>query len=290
MKLQTLEYFVNIADEGSFTKAAKKCYVSQPALSKSISEFESELGSTLFTRKEGKLILTEVGEDVYFEATRILKHCQRLKEKAGWRALDNKPIRVGYIIYGHFEYFQRNTLWMKNIKIETFYDSSTNIRNKLMNNEIDIALLPNSSAVELEGTEIHEFTRRNMFVLIHQSHPLYYANEITFDKLKNASIISWDTKELTYTAKAYDEEFDAHGVSHRVVARAKKMGDMVNLIHQHNAVGISGPITSILFSGEYKMMPILDSKKIYGLSVVWKKSCENSKVLELIAGIKQTTR
>ena len=51
MKLQTLHYFVKVAEEGSFTKAAEKCFVSQPALSKAIREMEDELSCALYERK-----------------------------------------------------------------------------------------------------------------------------------------------------------------------------------------------------------------------------------------------
>lgn len=42
MKLTTLEYFVEVATEGSFTKASQKLYVSQPTLSRRIQELENE--------------------------------------------------------------------------------------------------------------------------------------------------------------------------------------------------------------------------------------------------------
>ncbi len=50
MKRMQLEYFVRIVEEKSFTKAAEKLFISQPALSKSIRALEAELGVTLFKR------------------------------------------------------------------------------------------------------------------------------------------------------------------------------------------------------------------------------------------------
>ena len=51
MELNQIKYFQTIAEEGSFTKAAQKLYLSQPALSKSMARLESELGVELFTRQ-----------------------------------------------------------------------------------------------------------------------------------------------------------------------------------------------------------------------------------------------
>ena len=57
MELNQIKYFQTIAEEGSFTKAAQKLYLSQPALSKSMARLESELGVELFTRQGMRLEL-----------------------------------------------------------------------------------------------------------------------------------------------------------------------------------------------------------------------------------------
>lgn len=62
MKRMQLEYFVRIVEEKSFTKAAEKLFISQPALSKSIRALEAELGVTLFKRDPRELSLTSEGE------------------------------------------------------------------------------------------------------------------------------------------------------------------------------------------------------------------------------------
>ena len=65
MKLIQLEYFVRIVEEQSFTKAAEKLFISQPALSKAIQSMEKELKVSLFSRKPGVATLTEDGNTVY---------------------------------------------------------------------------------------------------------------------------------------------------------------------------------------------------------------------------------
>lgn len=61
MELRTLEYFVAVAEEGSFTGAAARCHVVQPAISQQIHGLERELGEPLFHRLARRVTLTAGG-------------------------------------------------------------------------------------------------------------------------------------------------------------------------------------------------------------------------------------
>ena len=62
MELQQLRYFLAVAQTGSFTVAAKTCYVSQPSLSAQIAKLEYELGGPLIERSRQGARLTKSGE------------------------------------------------------------------------------------------------------------------------------------------------------------------------------------------------------------------------------------
>lgn len=61
MELRVLRYFLTVAMEQSFTKAAEQLHITQPTLSRQLAAFEEELGVTLFFRSGKKLTLTEKG-------------------------------------------------------------------------------------------------------------------------------------------------------------------------------------------------------------------------------------
>jgi DNA-binding transcriptional LysR family regulator len=71
MELRHLRYFVAIAEEHSFTRAAERLWVAQPGLSTQIRRLESELGVTLFERHSRGVDLTDVGE-VFLERARAV--------------------------------------------------------------------------------------------------------------------------------------------------------------------------------------------------------------------------
>ena len=68
-----LEKIIIIAEEGSMARAAMRLYVTQPALSKSLTKVEEELGELLFSRRPSGLTLTYAGECFLKKAYQILR-------------------------------------------------------------------------------------------------------------------------------------------------------------------------------------------------------------------------
>ena len=61
MDLRVLRYFLTVAKEQSFTKAARQLHITQPTLSRQLAALEEELGTALFDRSGHSITLTEKG-------------------------------------------------------------------------------------------------------------------------------------------------------------------------------------------------------------------------------------
>ncbi|GAA3407352.1 LysR family transcriptional regulator [Paenibacillus hodogayensis] len=81
MQLRDIQYTVTVARELSFSKAAHKLFVSQPALSQCIRKLEAELGTPLFIRENSTVRLTSAGELFVKEGSEILRMSERLKQR-----------------------------------------------------------------------------------------------------------------------------------------------------------------------------------------------------------------
>jgi LysR family hydrogen peroxide-inducible transcriptional activator len=79
MKLSVLRYLVAFADEGSFSKAAERCHVSQPSLSVALQQLEAELGVALIERSKGHVALTDLGWQIVAQARRTLDDVKRIE-------------------------------------------------------------------------------------------------------------------------------------------------------------------------------------------------------------------
>ena len=79
MELRVLGYFLAVAREEKFTRAAEQLHVTQPTLSRQIAELEAELGVKLFTRSSHNIVLTEEGMMLKRRAQEILSLADRTK-------------------------------------------------------------------------------------------------------------------------------------------------------------------------------------------------------------------
>ncbi|MGF6882880.1 DNA-binding transcriptional LysR family regulator [Nocardia sp. GAS34] len=78
MDLRLLRYFVAVAEELHFRRAADRLHMSQPPLSRAIKTLEADLGAVLLRRAPGGVSLTAAGEVLYAEARSILEHADRI--------------------------------------------------------------------------------------------------------------------------------------------------------------------------------------------------------------------
>lgn len=84
--LKQLEYFIALAEAGSFRAAAERCKISQPSLSVQLAELERRLGQTLVERHRSGIILTAAGREALERATAILDGTRHLVARLQSRA------------------------------------------------------------------------------------------------------------------------------------------------------------------------------------------------------------
>ncbi|MFG2918701.1 LysR family transcriptional regulator [Kitasatospora sp. NPDC048298] len=83
MELRTLRYFVAVAEELHFGRAATRLHMSQPPLSRAIKRLEAEVGALLFARSPTGVTLTPVGSVLLDEARALLDHAERVRVRVG---------------------------------------------------------------------------------------------------------------------------------------------------------------------------------------------------------------
>ncbi|OZV67647.1 LysR family transcriptional regulator [Winogradskyella aurantia] len=80
MTITQLKYALAIAEHKNFTKAAEKCFVTQPTLSTQIQKLEDELDVVIFDRGKKPIELTDVGRKIVFQARNIVNEADRIQD------------------------------------------------------------------------------------------------------------------------------------------------------------------------------------------------------------------
>jgi DNA-binding transcriptional LysR family regulator len=104
MELRHLRYFVAVAEELNFTKAAEKLRLAQPSLTRQIHNLEEELGVRLLNRSKSRVSLTDEGRSFYVDAQRLV--AQSLESVQAVQRLsrgETGQLNLGYLSKSNFD-------------------------------------------------------------------------------------------------------------------------------------------------------------------------------------------
>ncbi|BBB25799.1 LysR family transcriptional regulator [Amphritea japonica] len=143
MELQQLRLFLAAAESESFTRGAERSFVSQPALSASISKLETEVGVKLFTRNKRNVVLTPAGRKLLQRAKLIVGECARAKDELKQHEVQRR-LRLGVIntlsitaVARLIEQYRREN---PDLKLDVFDSSAADMLKLERDNRIDLAL------------------------------------------------------------------------------------------------------------------------------------------------------
>lgn len=144
ISLKQLEAFVQVADLGSFRRAAEKLHTTQPNISSRIAGLEEQLGLKLMDRDAGSVRLTPVGETLLAKARDVLKSMDAFFVAAGDEHLFDGVLRLGVtemIVHSWLgDFLSALTERFPNIDVDLTVDYSANLSTSLFNRSIDLAL------------------------------------------------------------------------------------------------------------------------------------------------------
>lgn len=194
MELRVLNYFLSIAREESFTRAAQLLHVTQPTLSRQIAQLEEELGVELFVRSNHNIILTEAGMILKRRAQEILS----LADKTKRDFLHNEENLEGVISIGSGEFLSTRYLtdciaaFRKKhpfVRYEIYSGNAGNIRDNIERGLLDIGLM--SEPIDIRKYEFIPMpVKEEWGVLVKSDSPLAEKKQIEAKDLMGIPIIS----------------------------------------------------------------------------------------------------
>ncbi|RME72002.1 MAG: LysR family transcriptional regulator [Verrucomicrobia bacterium] len=190
MEMHQLRYFVAVAETGSFTEAARRCFVSQPSLSQQIIKLEGELGSPLFDRLGRRVELTESGRRLLARARRILFEVEdavREVRDTGARGLLRLGVLPSIGPYLLPTIFERLHSALPEVRVEVHEDFRSHLVEELAAGKLDLLLM--SLPPEREEFVVEELFSEDLLLAVPTKHPLARIGRIPPERLAGEKLI-----------------------------------------------------------------------------------------------------
>lgn len=186
MEINQLRYFLTVAEMGSFSKAAARCYVSQPALSTQVQKLENELGKLLFNRTRRKIVPTVAGRVLIGRARRALAQIEIAKreirsadgDNAGKVTLGILPTIAPYLLPQILQTFQKRC---PKIRLVIHEDITVRLLQLIEENKLDIAVV--SLPIREHGFEMEKLFVEELLLAVPRQSPLCQREKIRMDDL-----------------------------------------------------------------------------------------------------------
>jgi DNA-binding transcriptional LysR family regulator len=275
MDLRHLRAFVAVAEEGTFTKAARRLHISQPPLSKQIQQLEREVGTALFVRRHDGIELTAAGSMLLQQAQATLNAFGEFEDRA--RSLDARvqPLRIG-IGWGLWDAVDRVRAHHEKRfpEMRIVAEDLCSERSSATERQIDVAVT--RPPVDPSRYESQPLFEEQFVALLADTHPLASRKSVRLMELANEPLLMYDR---CVGPGVYDktlELFRAAGVQPNIVAAQPPPyahgAMMLVASRQGYYVGIASPFTQTHRVSGVAVVPLAEPDARLEIRIAWRRT------------------
>lgn len=236
MELRHLRYFVAVAEELHFGRAAERLHIAQPPLSRQIRDLEEELGVPLFDRVARGIELTPAGRAFLPEARLTLAQAERAQRSAQ-RAAKGEigRLRVGFVEAATYSAILPNVLGffrmhLPQIGLSLFEMSSGEQEEAFRDGRIDLGMLDNPPPDAERWLNVEPVYGDPLVAALPESHPLAAAARVTLADLAGDSFVLFPRSDVPRLYDEFIASCRAAGFSPRVVQQAAGWHTLAGLV------------------------------------------------------------
>lgn len=273
MDIRHLKYFMEVARQKSFTRAAEILNVSQSAISKMVKDMEQELGVFLFNRSSKYIQLTDTGETFLRHTQEVVALFDNLiQEVEKTSQLDKGKITIGLPpITGSTRFAHLLGKFKKkfpNIAIELFEYGSKTIEREIQNGSIDIGVICNLPDI----SAYHAITLSNdpLWVIVSPENPLSKLAEVNLASLRNEQFVM------------FREDFSLHqnivceclavGFQPQIIFETSQRELMTQIVATNLGIALLPSKTCAELNPQFiTAIPLLHPQIHHQMSIIWKK-------------------
>jgi DNA-binding transcriptional LysR family regulator len=242
MDLRQLEYFVAVAEEAHFTRAAERIPIAQPAISQQIRRLEAELGEVLFVRDRRAVRLTAAGEALLPHARATLSAAERARQAvAGLSGLLTGRLAIGLVqtrphqrvahLLGEFR--RRHPA----IDLAVVEDHTDGLLAALASGELDAALIGLGPYHQIPpALDSMPVAHEPLVVAVHPDHPLAARSSVQLSALRHEPLVTLTAGSGLRTT--IEAACHAAGFTPRIAAETSDLTLLVDLAAEQVGIAI----------------------------------------------------
>lgn len=275
MDIKPLRYLVTVADLGSFTLAAERLGVAQPAVSMSIRNMEKHLGLSLLDRGEKRVRPTAEGELLLVHARRILAEVEAAELALNEaRGLTKGEVRIGIPSMLGSYYFPPILMAFKhrhqNLNLAVYEDGTRSLQKKIREGSLDVGVIVADSVPD--DLEAMPFLQEEMVVCVPRDHPFADLPSVSFDAFFQEELVLF--KEGYFHREFVDRICAASGLTPRVAFESNLIPLTKSIVRQ--GFGITVFLRMVL-KDEPDLVAVPFSDPVFlQMSIAWKKGAYQS--------------
>ncbi|QID18206.1 LysR family transcriptional regulator [Nitrogeniibacter mangrovi] len=296
MEFRHLRYFVAVAEELSFTRAAERLHIAQPPLSMQIRALEEELGVTLFARTRRKVALTASGETFLVRARQLLADADQARDEVlGAARGELGRLRVAFtsslpyspvfsdVIRAYRDAYPGVDLQLQELFSDRQFEA-------LREGRLDVGLVRIPASHAPKGIVLREIWRDPVIVVMPAAHPLAQGAGVHLHELRNAAFITFPADGGTGLPLLLAQLSRAAGFEPRVVQVAREATTQIALVAA--GVGLAllpAQLENVRLAG-VRYLPVRDAGASVPLSVAMPTGREVPVVDRFLALLETITR
>jgi DNA-binding transcriptional LysR family regulator len=281
MEHRHLKYFIAVAEELHFGRAASRLHIAQPALSKQIQQLEQEFGFPLFYRTKQRVELLDAGHVFLDEARRILWQTENAVESARrTHAGQSGRLVIGFSATATLEVLpkilRKYRRLYPDVIVELFEIGTIRGAELLLDSPLSVGLLRSPSFLNEESFCIETILREPFVVALPDSHPAAKQDSVRIKALAGELFMvpprqpGWDYSDAIF------QILEDNGIGPRIAQEATQTLALASLVAGGLGIALVPASLSNLRISGVSYRPIKGRSQTSDLAMVWKRDSRAS--------------
>jgi len=275
MELRHLRYFMAVANELHFTRAAERLGIGQPPLSQQIQQLEQEVGAQLFVRDRRGVALTEAGRAFMAEARQVLDGAERAKEAARRIACGEVgTLSLGFTVSASIHPFVPRLIRTyrsryPGVGVSLQEHSTLELIERVYKGSVDLAFV-RAPAQQMPGVQVETILTEPMLAVIPATHRLATQESIDLRELADDMFIFYPRKVGVGLYNAVVQACETAGFRPAEGIEVPQLTSVVTFVAAGMGVSVIPATMSQLQAEGVRYLPLRGQPPIANLAIAYR--------------------